>query len=127
LFAEAGVFGLLRTAPILSTPLPEDRPHHGHKRRDDVHLRSTKAATSYAIHAIDGEAGSVTRFMVDGPCSHICELVVQAGHWYAGQTIYIRTKNIKRINYADYSVFVNLSKADIAQTMGNVVAYSGTK
>ncbi|MBK8476932.1 MAG: PRC-barrel domain containing protein [Opitutaceae bacterium] len=53
--------------PTLTLPTtPENRPHHGHNQRDDVHLRSTKAITGYRVQAADGPVGSVTGFMVEG-------------------------------------------------------------
>ena len=60
--------GMLGVAgfPIVTPPPPENRPHHGHNQRDDLHLRSTKAVTGYHIHATDGQIGSVSGFMVDG-------------------------------------------------------------
>ncbi|MEO6245025.1 MAG: PRC-barrel domain-containing protein [Opitutaceae bacterium] len=122
-----GVWGLSGLSPITPIPVPASRPHHGHNQRDDLHLRSTKAATGYSLHANDGEVGSVSGFMLDGPSWQIRELAVETGHWYAGKMIYVRTKNITRISYDHSSVFVNLSKADIAQTTGNAVAHPGSK
>ncbi len=122
-----GVWGLWGMAPILPTPPPEVRPHHGHNQRDDLHLRSTKAATGYAVHATDGEVGSVSGFMLDGASWQIREIAVETGHWYAGKAIYVGTKNITRISYDDSSVFVNLGKAGITQTTSNEVAHAGNK
>ncbi|MDI1319759.1 MAG: PRC-barrel domain-containing protein [bacterium] len=106
-------------------PLPAAPSHHGHNQRDDVHLRSTKAVTGYRIHATDGEIGTVHSFLVDGKTWTIRELTVQTGHWYAGKTIQLLTKNITRIGNDNSSVFVNLSRKDITETLRNDVAQAG--
>ncbi len=122
-----GTWGMWGMTPILPVPNPDGPPRHGHNQRDDLHLRNTKSATGYAVHATDGEIGSVSGFMVDGLSWEICELAVETGHWYAGKTIYVLTKNITRISYDDSSVFVNLSKADISRTAKDEIAHAGKK
>lgn len=122
-----GVWGLAGLSPITPIPVPATRPHHGHNQRDDLHLRSTKAATGYSLHANDGEVGTVSGFMVDGPSWEIRELVVETGYWDAGKPIFVMTKNIARVSYDDSGVFVNLSKADISQTTGNAAATAWNK
>ncbi|MDI1249250.1 MAG: PRC-barrel domain-containing protein [Lacunisphaera sp.] len=121
---DGGMLGLAGF-PVV-TPPPENRPHHGHNQRDDLHLRSTKAVTGYHIHATDGQIGSVSGFMVDGKNWAISELVVETGHWYAGKTILVLSRNIDRISYDDSTVFVNLTMDDIRQTAKNDVAHSVT-
>jgi uncharacterized protein YrrD len=120
--------GMLSLAgfPVFTPPTPENRPHHGHNQRDDLHLRSTKAVTGYHIHATGGQIGSVSGFIVDGKNWTICEMVVETGHWYAGKTIHVFSKNIERISYDDSTVFVNLTMDDIRQTTKNELAHAGT-
>src|SRR6185369_15128106 len=84
--------------------------HH----RDDKHLQSAKAVNGYAIHALDGEIGAVSGFMID-----------EAGHWYAGKAILIAPDKVTRISYEDSSVFVNLTKADIQHTAENALVKAG--
>jgi hypothetical protein len=87
--------------------------HH----RDDKHLRSTQAVTGYRIEATDGTIGQVTGFLVDDRSWEIRELVVEAGHWYAGQRILISPSRVTRISYEESKVYVDLSKLDIQQTV----------
>jgi hypothetical protein len=109
--------------PVVTPPsTPENRPHHGHNQRDDIHLRSTRAVTGYHIQATDGAIGDVSGFMVDGRSWAIRELVVETSHWYAGKKILLLPENIDRISYENSTVFVNLTKEDIRQTMSNDVA-----
>jgi len=114
--------------PVVSMPSKDEMeahllPHH----RDDKHLQSIKAVTRYAIHATDGEIGMVSDFMVDDKSWAVAELVVDAGHWYAGKDILIPTSKITRICYEKSEVFVNLTKSDLQQTGKNEVAVAGAR
>ncbi|MEO7597755.1 MAG: PRC-barrel domain-containing protein, partial [Opitutus sp.] len=113
---EGGMLGLAGFPIDPVPPKPENRPHHGHNQRDDLHLRSTKAITGYHIDATDGRVGVVDSFMVDGKSWTIRELVVETGHWYAGKTIFLLAESVERISYPDTTVFVKLAKEDIMQT-----------
>lgn len=97
--------------------------HHHH--RGDKHLNSTHAVNGYAIQTKDGTLGHVTGFMMDDKSWAIRELVVEAGHWYAGKEILIPTAKVARISYEESLVFVNLTKADIEATAESAVAHSG--
>jgi hypothetical protein len=110
--------------PVIMPP-PKNLRHHGHKQRDDIHLRSTTAVTGYYIQATDGTIGSVRGFLVDDKSWAIRELVVETGHWYAGKEILISPAKIERISYEDSKVFVNLTQADIQRTAENNVAKAG--
>lgn len=92
---------------------------------DDLHLRSTKAVTGYALQATDGEIGSVSGFMVDDKTWVIGELIAETGHWYSGKEIRIPTAKITRISYEDSKVFVDLTLADLKATGENEVAAVG--
>lgn len=116
---ESGAMSGMAIFPTMSSPpIPDDRPH----LRDDIHLRSAKAVTGYAIQATDGAIGSVVGFMIDGRTWKIRELVVETGHWYAGKKILLLPGNVTRVSYEDSAVFVDLTRADIAQTTVNDVA-----
>ncbi|MEO6875903.1 MAG: PRC-barrel domain-containing protein [Opitutaceae bacterium] len=122
-----GLWGMWGMSPALPTPIAANPSAAANPHPGDLHLRSTKSATGYRLHATDGEVGSVSGFMVDGQSWEIREIVVETGHWFAGKTIFVSTKNITRISYDDSSVFVNLTKADIAQTAKDTVAHPGNK
>ena len=109
--------------PVVAPPPPSPPLHHGHNQRDDLHLRGTKAVTGYAIHATDGEIGTVSSFMVDAKGWAIRELVVETGHWFAGKEIFVLAQNVSRISYDDAAVYVKLTKFDLAETARNAVAH----
>ena len=55
------------------------------------------------------------------------DLVVEAGHWYAGKEIRIPTGKVERISYEESTVFVGLSKADIQRTDEDHVVHGGAQ
>jgi len=97
------------------------------KHREDKHLRSSLAVTGYQIAATDGTIGRVSGFMVDDRSWEIRELVVEAGHWYAGKRILIAASKVSRISYEESKVYVGLSKADIQKTRENGHANAGAQ
>ena len=122
---DAGLWNI-SDAPVIAPPyVPVTTPHHGHNQQDDIHLRSMKSVTGYAIQATDGQIGEVTSFMVNGSSWAIRELVVETGHWYSGKTIFLLPEDVSRISYEDSTVFVNLTKATIEQTRKNDIAHTG--
>lgn len=121
----SGVFGAAGFPVVTPPVLRENLNPHGHTKPDDVHLRSTSDVTDYQIQATDGSIGSVNSFMVDGKTWLIRELVVSTGHWYSHKEILLLPENIERISYEDSTVFVNLTKEDIEQTMRDDVAQAG--
>ena len=113
--------------PVVMPPSKDQMEAQGQRHhRADKHLQSMKAVTGYAIHATDGEIGTVSGFMVDDKSWAVCELAVEAGHWYAGKEILIPSAKIERISYTDSKVFVNLTKATIQHTADHNVVEAST-
>ena len=120
----SGLWGL-GSYPVVLPPSKDELDARQHHHRDDQHLRSTKDVMGYAIQATDGAIGTVSGFMVDDKSWTIRELVVAAGHWYAGKEIMISPAKIARISYEESKVFVNLTMADLARTKAHHVVKSG--
>ena len=80
------------------------------KKTVDAHLRSTRAIASYSVEASDGVIGQVADFMIDGRTWMIREIVVDCGHWYAGNKIMIPTGKVSRISYDDDAIYVDSTK-----------------
>jgi hypothetical protein len=76
----------------------------------DAHLRSAKELTGYSVEANDGTVGEISDFLVDGRTWVIREVVVECGHWYAGNKVVVRTEKISRINYELRTVHVDSTK-----------------
>jgi sporulation protein YlmC with PRC-barrel domain len=77
------------------------------ERKDDPHLRSTRQVTGYHIHASDGEIGHVEDFVVDDESWKLSNLVVNTGNWLPGKKVLIPPAWIKRVNWADASVYLD--------------------
>jgi hypothetical protein len=122
----SGMWGAGGFPGAMPPSTPENRPHHGHNQRDDVHLRSMAAVKGYDVQAGDGTIGSVASFMVDDKTWAVGDLVVETGHWYSGKEILIAAAKIQRISHDEAKVFVLLSRADIQRTPENEVARAGT-
>lgn len=119
-FAEFGDY------PVVVAPSEDQiEAQRSHPHREVKHLRSTRAVTGYAIHAADGEIGSVCGFIVDDKTWAIRDLVVEAGHWYSSREVLIASAMIGRISYEDSRVFVNLTKSAIQHTATHKVVKAG--
>lgn len=116
----AGYPGLLPRAPADVKARRLDR------HRDDKHLRSAREVTGYHIETSDREElGRVTGFLVDDRSWAIPQLVVKAGHWYAGKEIRMPTDKVEQIRYRDLKIVVGLTKADIERTADHALATAG--
>lgn len=122
---DGGMSGATGFPPIDPIPVPEDVRTRQPSQQDDINLRSTKATTGYHIQASDGQIGSVSGFTVNGINWEIREVVVQTGHWFSRKEILVLPQNIERISYKESTVFVNLTKEDLRQTMSEDVAQAG--
>ncbi len=120
-----GMMGVAGFDVVIPPPVREQRPHHGHNQRDDIHLRSAQSVTGHHIEASDGAIGSVSGFMVEDKSWMIREIVVETGHWYAGKEIRISPAKVTRISYEESKVFVQLTKADIEKTAEDHLAHAG--
>jgi uncharacterized protein YrrD len=112
---RGGYGGTFGTTPL---PLPGEGVSveleiPGSERRDDPHLRSTGQVTSYHIHATDGEIGNVDDFIVDDENWEIRFLVVDTGNWLQGQKVHIRSQSVTRVEWADSSVHLDLTRESI--------------
>jgi len=122
---EGGVWGGVGVPLILPPSSAVPPPTQDRQAPADTHLRSMKAITGYRVEATDGAVGSVQSFMIDSKRWGIRELVIEAGHWFSGKTVFLLPENINRISYEDSTVFVNLSKDDFKHTLRDDVAQAG--
>jgi hypothetical protein len=105
-------YPMVMNSPDAAAAADSVRHHH----RDDKHLQSSLAVKGYAIHASDGAIGHVAGFLINDRSWAIHNLVVDAGGWISCKEILIDPAAVERISYEDSTVFVRLSKADIART-----------
>ena len=108
--------------PLVTAIPPWGLSAHSHHHREDRHLQSARDVTGYAIRTVDGVIGTVSGILVDDTHWVIREFIVETGHWYAGKKIRLLTEHIERINYAESTVVVNLTKEDLQKTAKGGVA-----
>ena len=121
---STGFWGVSDHPPVSPMAASDSQSHHGHNQREDIHLRSAKAVTGYAIEASDGTLGTVSGFMVDDHEWMVRQIVVETGHWYSGKEILIAPSKVERISYSESKMFVDLTKADIERTKEHEVAHA---
>jgi hypothetical protein len=80
----------------------------------DAHLRSAKQLIGYKVEANDGTVGEVIDFLMDGRTWMIREVVVECGHWYAGNKVIVSTEKISQINCESGTVHVDSTKQAFA-------------
>ncbi len=88
----------------------------------DIHLRSTREVSAYAIAATDGELGQVEDFIVEEDSWAIRYLVVDTHKWWAGKKVMIAPQWIASIDWAQASVHVTLTREGVKQSP----TYDGT-
>jgi hypothetical protein len=94
----------------LEACLRDERARH---RNDDPHLRSCNAVTGYTIHAIDGDIGHVSGFLVDDETWAIRYLVIDTSNWWLGHEVLVAPPWIKGVHWSDQAVAVDLSREAI--------------
>ena len=99
-------------------PFKEDRSHHGHNQRDDIHLRSTQAITGYRVLATDGDVGNVHGFVVDGKKRAIIEVIIELGQWRESTPLHVQTRHVALIDYETSSVFLDLPQGKLTHAAG---------
>ena len=105
------LWGLAEYPVVVPPPPPTAAEQHG----VDSHLRSARVVKGYKVEASDGAIGNLADFMIDGRTWTLREIVVESGHWYSGKQIRIPTEKISRISYDESTVYVDATKAAIAE------------
>lgn len=76
----------------------------------DSHLRSMREVKNYYIHAIGGEIGHVSDFLVDDNTWVIRYIVADTGGWLPGKKILIAPLWIHKVCWEESKVYVDLPK-----------------
>ncbi len=80
---------------------------------NDYHLRSMREVTGYGIHAMDGDIGHVSDFLLDDADWAVRYLVVATGHWLSGKNVLIAPGWITGVFWDRSAVSVDLTRAAI--------------
>ena len=77
--------------------------------RADVRLWSTLAVNGYNIQASDRSIGHVCDFMFDAQSWAIGQIVVKPGRRLSGHEVMIPTSTVRRIDYEESKMFIDLT------------------
>ena len=79
----------------------------------DPHLRSVRAITGYYVHAVNGDVGHVSDFLVDDRTWAIRHLVVSVGTWWPVRKVLVPAEWIAAVRWAAGTVAVSLHAESI--------------
>lgn len=109
-------YGLPLGDPIPMMPVPAAVSVEESGKKDtagDPNLRSVKEVTGFRIHASDGEIGHVAEFIDQTEGWAIRYLVVDTRNWLPGRKILISPAWVKRVDWDEKSLHVDLSRKEI--------------
>jgi hypothetical protein len=87
--------------------------HTSEQESWDVHLRSIHEVTGYHLHALDGEIGHVSDFILDDDNWAIRYLVIATTNWWPGKKVLISPKWIENVSWVNRELTASLSRATI--------------
>jgi hypothetical protein len=79
----------------------------------DPHLRSTRDVTGHYVHALDGELGHVSDFIIDDDTWAIRYIVIDTKNWWPGKKVLVSPRWIERVSWAESKLFITLSRQAI--------------
>lgn len=88
----------------------------GQQQHDDPHLRSCNAVRRYYVHASDGDMGHVEGFLVEEKSWAIRYLIVNTSNWWLGHEVLIAPQWIDRVDWAQCTVSVGLSREAVKRS-----------
>ena len=101
-------------APPSDQPLPaevaEGRAQDPEGLAGDPHLGSAAAVKGYAVHASDGDIGSVDNVLIDDVRWSVRYLVVDTGHWLPGKLVQLAPHAVTDIDWPGRRVDVNVTR-----------------
>jgi sporulation protein YlmC with PRC-barrel domain len=112
-FYPGGYLGISIPRPVLDEKAPIDNEGDDKKAGADLHLRSTSTINGYHIHALDGDIGHVNDFIMDDKTWQIKFIVVDTHNWFGGKKVLIPIGLIKKIDWADSKLFLNITMAAV--------------
>ena len=80
---------------------------------DDLHLRSAREVTGYAIQARDGPLGHVEDFIVDDESWALRYMVVDTRNWWPGKHVLVPPQWIESVRWPQSSIVVDLLRETI--------------
>ncbi|HKN26757.1 MAG TPA: PRC-barrel domain-containing protein [Roseiarcus sp.] len=104
-------------APPSGRPVPaevaEGRATDPEGPPGDPHLGSAAAVKGYAVHASDGDIGSVDNVLIDDVRGLVRYLVVDTGHWLPGKLVQLAPHAVTDIDWRGRRVDVNVTREQV--------------
>ena len=79
------------------------------KSHDDLHLRSTHTVSGYHVHALDGDIGHVTDFIMDDQTWQLLFFVVDTHNWFGGKKVLIPVSDIKEVQWDNSKIIIDIT------------------
>lgn len=109
-FYPGGYLGVSTPFPVMDEKAPiKDDTEAG----AELHLRSTKNINGYHIHASDGDIGHLDDLIMDDKNWQIKFIVVDTHNWFGGKKVIVPVGCIKKIEWADSRLLLDISIADV--------------
>ncbi|HVU16901.1 MAG TPA: PRC-barrel domain-containing protein [Candidatus Didemnitutus sp.] len=112
--------GAVPTTNLPPPILPEKRVPVRH--RSEKHLQSVLDTVGYRVEGLDGDVGRLEGFLFDDHDWAVAEVVIEAGHWYAGHEVRVSRRNIRGITHEHRALTIDLRRADIQRAREDEIA-----
>src|SRR5438094_576052 len=77
----------------------------------DAHLRSGEVVMGYDVVTLDGDAGQVEDFVIEGQSWAIANVVVGTRNWLPGKSVLVAPGAVERIDRPERKMFLRLTRA----------------
>lgn len=101
-----GEMGIANRLPVRIKEIDRDP-------KEDIHLRSITEVDGYAIHALDGEIGHISDFIVDDQTWKLTYLIVDTHNWIGGKKVLVAVAHVHSISFINRLVYIHIPLAEI--------------
>jgi len=108
-----GNVGIIPFPPMIDSISTKKENNSPESKKEDPHLRSTHNVEGYNIQSNDGEIGHVEDFIVDDKKWNLIFLTIDTHNWLPGRKVLVSPQWIKKIDWNEEKVYVNLSQESI--------------
>ncbi|MBK7631191.1 MAG: PRC-barrel domain-containing protein [Ignavibacteriales bacterium] len=108
-----GNVGIMPIPSMVDMTLTNKKNNSPKKANEDPHLRSTHNVEGYNIQSNEGEIGHVEDFIVDDKKWNLVFLTIDTHNWLPGRKVLVSPNWIKKIDWSEEKVYVNLSRESI--------------
>ena len=108
-----GNVGIMPFPPMIDSISTTKENNSAKRTKEDPYLRSTHNVEGYNIQSNDGEIGYVEDFIVDDKKWNLVFLTIDTHNWLPGRKVLVSPHWIKKIDWNEEKVYVNLSQESI--------------